>query len=186
MKNKNINPGSDEAIKQGCKCPVLDNARGLGYMGRGYVIRLDCPIHNGGYGHPCNDVYDIGTHQQPKEGQKKDLRCFDPAHHIAECSCFDTPSEGSGMTVVEWEEEFKHKYNHAATEMYHNEGMRYVMAFIRQLLASNTKEVETRQTERIKALLRTSENPTLNSAAIILINQLAVEDAKRSINLDNK
>lgn len=27
------NPGSDEAIAAGCRCPVLDNAHGRGWMG---------------------------------------------------------------------------------------------------------------------------------------------------------
>ena len=41
------NPGSDEAIKMGCLCPVLDNARGKGYMciEGVFVYREDCPIH---------------------------------------------------------------------------------------------------------------------------------------------
>lgn len=47
------NPGSDEAIAAGCKCPVLDNAHGRGYLGgvkdeRGqtvYVYNFDCPVH---------------------------------------------------------------------------------------------------------------------------------------------
>lgn len=41
-------PGSDAAINQGCKCPVLDNAHGRGYMGIPgiYVYSGDCPLHN--------------------------------------------------------------------------------------------------------------------------------------------
>lgn len=39
-------PGSDAALDQGCLCPVLDNARGLG---RGapplYVFTEGCPLH---------------------------------------------------------------------------------------------------------------------------------------------
>lgn len=44
---RSINPGSDEAIKRGCKCPVMDNARGRGYMGMEgvYVMNESCPIH---------------------------------------------------------------------------------------------------------------------------------------------
>ena len=45
------NPGSDEAIEQGCICPVLDNGHG---MGRGkspdgktvFWITRDCPLHD--------------------------------------------------------------------------------------------------------------------------------------------
>lgn len=43
------NPGSDAAIKQGCTCPVLDNAHGRGIMGagenHGYWISNGCPLH---------------------------------------------------------------------------------------------------------------------------------------------
>lgn len=49
MKNKSIpNPGSKEAIKLGCKCPVLDNSHGLGMEVRGmklYWFTENCPIH---------------------------------------------------------------------------------------------------------------------------------------------
>lgn len=40
-------PGSDEAIKQGCTCPVLDNAHGRGAYGKEdtFWISSDCPIH---------------------------------------------------------------------------------------------------------------------------------------------
>lgn len=46
-------PGSDEAVKQGCICPVLDNGHGRGYLGgmkdaNGntlYVTVSDCPLH---------------------------------------------------------------------------------------------------------------------------------------------
>lgn len=48
------NPGSDEAKKQGCICPRMDNAYGKGWMGgvkdgKGetvFVIREGCPIHD--------------------------------------------------------------------------------------------------------------------------------------------
>lgn len=44
-----MNLGSDEAIKQGCTCPVYDNARGKGIMGDGekygYWITAGCPLH---------------------------------------------------------------------------------------------------------------------------------------------
>ena len=47
------NPGSDKAIAKGCKCPVMDNCHGKGYMGgmRGkdgkviFVINLECEVH---------------------------------------------------------------------------------------------------------------------------------------------
>lgn len=39
------NPGSEEALKQGCTCPVLDNAHGKGGL-RGFYISGDCPLHN--------------------------------------------------------------------------------------------------------------------------------------------
>lgn len=52
MKNKDriivkYLPGSDKAIKAGCKCPVLDNEYGRGYMGiKGqYCYSELCPLH---------------------------------------------------------------------------------------------------------------------------------------------
>lgn len=43
------NPGSDEAIEQGCTCPVYDNARGKGIGGNGekhgWWITAGCPLH---------------------------------------------------------------------------------------------------------------------------------------------
>lgn len=56
------NPGSDEAIEQGCKCPVMDNNRGKGLPwpnGNGgydtaFWMSADCPLH--------------GTKDKPQEG----------------------------------------------------------------------------------------------------------------------
>lgn len=44
------NPGSPEAVSQGCTCPVVDNGRGKGAREdeRGkplYWIVADCPLH---------------------------------------------------------------------------------------------------------------------------------------------
>lgn len=47
------NPGSQEAIEQGCKCPVMDNARGKGIpvpngdgtYSAAFWMSGDCPIH---------------------------------------------------------------------------------------------------------------------------------------------
>lgn len=42
-------PGSSQAIKQGCQCPILDNEHGRGYLGDGHnygwVVSGDCPMH---------------------------------------------------------------------------------------------------------------------------------------------
>lgn len=44
-------PGSDEAVEQGCFCPILDNCRGEGRAidpATGelmFVIRVECPLH---------------------------------------------------------------------------------------------------------------------------------------------
>lgn len=48
-----LNPGSDSAVEMGCKCPVLDNGRGAGYLGGVrdedgellFVINGNCPLH---------------------------------------------------------------------------------------------------------------------------------------------
>lgn len=43
------NPGSDEAIKQGCKCPRIDNIDMAGVVDENgeplYWINEDCPLH---------------------------------------------------------------------------------------------------------------------------------------------
>ena len=43
------NPGSDEAIRLGCVCPVMDNGHGRGsYYGRGvFIYHEGCPVHSG-------------------------------------------------------------------------------------------------------------------------------------------
>ena len=46
--NKVPNPGSDEALAIGCKCPVMDNCYGKGYLVPGsgsFCIAEHCPIH---------------------------------------------------------------------------------------------------------------------------------------------
>lgn len=42
-----LRPGSDEALAAGCRCPVLDNAHGRGWMGvdGAWVLSGDCPLH---------------------------------------------------------------------------------------------------------------------------------------------
>jgi hypothetical protein len=44
---KELLPGSEFALQQGCTCPVLDNEYGRGYMGveGHYCFNIDCPIH---------------------------------------------------------------------------------------------------------------------------------------------
>ena len=49
-----LNPGSKEAIDAGCKCPVIDNGRGVGWMGgvkdeNGetiFVVSERCDLHS--------------------------------------------------------------------------------------------------------------------------------------------
>lgn len=46
------NPGSSEAIKEGCSCPVLDNAHGRGVYRDSegdmvYWLNGNCPVHSG-------------------------------------------------------------------------------------------------------------------------------------------
>mgnify|MGYP001620046777 CR=1 FL=1 len=46
MGEQTPNPGSPEAIKAGCLCPVVDNAHGKGWMGSGeFWMSEDCPLH---------------------------------------------------------------------------------------------------------------------------------------------
>lgn len=50
-------PGSDAAVKEGCRCPRLDNAYGRGYLSIPgfFVFREDCPLHGEG-GEPAEVV----------------------------------------------------------------------------------------------------------------------------------
>ena len=43
-------PGSREARDAGCRCPIIDNAHGRGYMcdnHERFVVNDNCPIHGG-------------------------------------------------------------------------------------------------------------------------------------------
>jgi hypothetical protein len=48
MGEKVPNPGSREALAQGCICPVMDNWRGSDKLGRirGFVMVVGCPLHS--------------------------------------------------------------------------------------------------------------------------------------------
>ena len=51
IKKQTPNPGSEEAIKMGCKCPVMDNGHGGGVyidletMEPVFWISESCPVH---------------------------------------------------------------------------------------------------------------------------------------------
>lgn len=40
-------PGTDAALMRGCKCPVIDNGYGRGWMGQAgvFVYTVGCPLH---------------------------------------------------------------------------------------------------------------------------------------------
>lgn len=48
---ESLPPGSDRAVRKGCACPVMDNARGAGSGRVGedgkplYWINEECPLH---------------------------------------------------------------------------------------------------------------------------------------------
>lgn len=56
------NPGSDEARALGCKCPVIDNGYGRGYLGQPniFVYSAACPIHGDGPSTPTQEASDVG------------------------------------------------------------------------------------------------------------------------------
>ena len=52
-KEKQPNPGSPEAVEKGCKCPVMDNHGGKGFMmgeenGIMFWMVRACPLHGNG------------------------------------------------------------------------------------------------------------------------------------------
>jgi hypothetical protein len=60
-----LNPGSQEAIEAGCRCPVLDNAHGEGaYVDKDGVAQFwingDCPLHG------------LNNASEPEESQEAD------------------------------------------------------------------------------------------------------------------
>lgn len=57
------NPGSPEAVKAGCTCPVMDNSHGEGRPDGQFVISMDCPLH----GHTEERIEDIID-----QGEKQD------------------------------------------------------------------------------------------------------------------
>lgn len=69
---KKPTPGSYEAIAEGCKCPVLDNAHGFGYLGgvkdesgaTVFVVNGDCPLH----GTPAEALNTLEEAPGPCEG----------------------------------------------------------------------------------------------------------------------
>jgi len=40
------NPGSKEAIKRGCTCPIIDNHKGAGITPTTFWVSVDCPLHS--------------------------------------------------------------------------------------------------------------------------------------------
>lgn len=47
MSEYELNPGSDEALEEGCSCPVLDNSHGKGikHQEEEFWVNFDCPLH---------------------------------------------------------------------------------------------------------------------------------------------
>ena len=75
------NPGSDEALRLGCRCPVIDNGHGRGYMGGAkdedgntvFVYRVGCPVHapwddNGKFTAPASTLDPLRALADRKEG----------------------------------------------------------------------------------------------------------------------
>jgi hypothetical protein len=55
------NPGSPEALKQGCLCPVLDNHHGAGFPWGSttepkFWVNSECPIHGRPWSNGASDV----------------------------------------------------------------------------------------------------------------------------------
>ena len=70
------NPGSDEALTQGCKCPVMDNAHGRGAWGSErdpdslvFWINETCELHTkkeakGAGSGEDNDIHNLHQHER--------------------------------------------------------------------------------------------------------------------------
>jgi hypothetical protein len=61
-------PGGDQALEQGCRCPVLDNGHGNVDLARdrgGWHIVSDCPLHGFGGTHPAEIPAQPGSQPIP-------------------------------------------------------------------------------------------------------------------------
>lgn len=69
MNNSIPNPGSKEARNMGCKCPVMDNGYGYGYMGIKdvFVFNLGCPVHDEKYRIESEPDPDFDLRRDPNE-----------------------------------------------------------------------------------------------------------------------
>lgn len=68
MSNWKHNPGSEQALTEGCTCAVLDNARGKGWFGDGekygWWITTSCPLH--GERTAAHSAPEMGANNDPQ------------------------------------------------------------------------------------------------------------------------
>lgn len=78
-----FNPGSVEAVKKGCICPIMDNCNGKGFIVNGkpqFWINYECPLH----GTITNNVRDQ-FQEKYKNYSSKNLT------YICNCISWDCP-----------------------------------------------------------------------------------------------
>lgn len=76
------NPGSADALDQGCTCPVSDNQHGKGYAGSGggdgiFVMALDCPLHGHRRAQCSSCRKDMVLSFEPPRGESLTILCGD-------------------------------------------------------------------------------------------------------------
>ena len=83
------NPGSEEARKQGCLCPIVDNEFGKGYLGDGerfgFVSNEHCPLHGAnstGSTKPWNFIEQFKTMEYLRPSSDSVVEC--PVCHSQE------------------------------------------------------------------------------------------------------
>jgi len=87
---KTVNPGSPEAVLNGCICPVIDNHHGKGSRGDGtrFITNAACPLHHSG-------------HVPLKKRALKQLREWAQEGSRDECYSVDSLAVALGCTKLE-------------------------------------------------------------------------------------
>jgi len=64
------NPGSNDAVRRGCTCPILDNSKGWGYFKKdSFWITQNCPLHDKtDYNKNSNAVVNSCKHKRRNDG----------------------------------------------------------------------------------------------------------------------
>jgi len=119
MSNDKPNPGSPEAIKKGCTCPVLDNGHGKGHLGEWGKVRV-VDVGRLSASRSANRADKGGREMSDIDWAEKDRQIAEalgyenevPAYHedlqsamnAAKTLCYNVHISGSNTPCPEWED----------------------------------------------------------------------------------